>query len=382
MAETCGSRKNKVGIITLDGNFNYGNRLQLYATTQIYKGLGFQAENLVLNSRKPASLIDLLLSALSPSGDAAPQSFSSGERLAAFEDFNSSIPRRLINSIREIDIDEYDWFSVGSDQVWNPGAVRDRSKASLFGRPILTVRDKQWSNYLVNWFFLGFCRPAQRIALSPSIGIDDVDSAQRELLRRGLSNFKFVSVREERGADIIFDITGIRPTVICDPTLVISASVWRSISNDRLNPSAPYILTYLLGGMSKEAKAAIDMVNHDGALSVVSLSDRQKQGEPDAGPAEFISLIDNAAHVITDSFHSAVFSSILETPLTIVHREGGSTMFSRLDSLTKSLGIKHMIFDSPEFDISTADDFTGVPHAIAREKQRFYSYLNRQLSLK
>ena len=46
-----------------------------------------------------------------------------------------------------------------------------------------------------------------------------------------------------------------------------------------------------------------------GTAEVINLSDRSKAGEPDAGPAEFISLIDNAAHVVTDSFHAAVLAN-------------------------------------------------------------------------
>ena len=110
-------------------------------------------------------------------------------------------------------------------------------------------------------------------------------------------------------------------------------------------------------------------------IPVVPLSDRQKPGEPDAGPAEFIDLIDHATHVVTDSFHAAVFSSILHTPLTIVHREGGASMFSRLEQLSEMLGIEEKVYGSPSYDLAKADDYEGVDEAIDRERKRFMEYL-------
>lgn len=36
----------KIEIITLSGNYNYGNRLQNYAMQEVYKKLGFEAETI------------------------------------------------------------------------------------------------------------------------------------------------------------------------------------------------------------------------------------------------------------------------------------------------------------------------------------------------
>ena len=119
----------------------------------------------------------------------------------------------------------------------------------------------------------------------------------------------------------------------------------------------------------------LEKVTDHGRIPVVPLTDRQKPGEPDAGPAEFIDLIDNATHVVTDSFHAAVFSSILKTPLTIVHREGGASMFSRLEQLSGMLGIEEKVYGSPGYDLSRAGDYEGVYEAIARERAHFIDYL-------
>ena len=133
---------------------------------------------------------------------------------------------------------------------------------------------------------------------------------------------------------------------------------------------------YLLGGESEDARHMIDVTTDGGRLSLVSLSDREKPGEPPAGPAEFIDLIDNAEHVITDSFHAAVFSCLLETPLTIVRRGGnGGGMFSRLETLAQALGIESKIYGDTAFDFADAGDYLGVSDRISAERDHFMGYL-------
>ena len=37
----------KIGVITLPGSFNYGNRLQNYAVNSIYTDFGYEVTNLI-----------------------------------------------------------------------------------------------------------------------------------------------------------------------------------------------------------------------------------------------------------------------------------------------------------------------------------------------
>ncbi len=195
-------------------------------------------------------------------------------------------------------------------------------------------------------------------------------------MARGVKGFENLSIREERGAELIKQCSGRDAEVICDPTLVIGPDDWRAVSDKRLTPKEPYVFTYLLGGSNQDAQVVLDEVTDGGHVPVVALSDREKQGELPAGPAEFIDLIDNAQHVVTDSFHAAVFSCLLETPLTIVRRCGtGAGMFSRLETLSHTLGIESKVYGSQQFDLSRAGDYSGVPDHIALERNRFVGYL-------
>ena len=342
-----------VGIVTLPGSFNYGNRLQAYASVSIYRKLGFEPSLLEIEIR-PNFVRDskAFIKKLLRRKDENPETRMTEGRRASFSRFNSNMATQHCRDTVGLS-SHFDCFSVGSDQTWNP----------------------YYCTYNDDWYFLAFARPEQRIALAPSIGLDALNSNQARRVARGVSGFSSLSTRERRGAELIKECSGRDAEVICDPTLTLSAEEWRTVADDRCTPTEPYVFTYLLGGIGVEAADVLDKLTNHGCIPVVPLSDRQKPGEPEAGPAEFISLIDHAAHVVTDSFHAAVFSSILQTPLTIVHREGGASMFSRLEQLSQMLGIEEKVYGSSNFDLSQAGDYEGVPVAIDRERKKLMDYL-------
>lgn len=348
-----------IGIVTLGGRFNYGNRLQNYATSYIWREQGYEPVSLYIDERlnvvrTAKKLARKILGKTVPD----PEKGMTPERLGAFDRFDQKMTRRdLPYIIPDISLD-YRFFSVGSDQVWNPYLIA----------------------YNEDWFFLDFARYDQRVALAPSIGLDSLTPKQARILAKGVRSFPRVSIREKRGADIIRECSGIDAEVVCDPTLVLSGKEWRKAADGRLTPGEPYVFTYLLGGVGSEAATVLEHVTARGQIPVIPLSDRQKPGEPDAGPAEFIDLIDNAAHVVTDSFHAAVFACILQTPLTIVHRQGGASMFSRLEQLSEMLGVEHKVFGAKDYDISRAGDYEGVPEAIKGEREKFMYYLEACLN--
>ena len=349
----------RVGIITLPGNFNYGNRLQCYAMARAVAALGHEPSVLErercfpLQRRVYYALKGMALAALGRGGD-SPERMRTPGRAEAFGRFAQNIPTVVLPGMGYSAVGAYDVLVVGSDQVWNPNQVRHQE----------------------DWYFAKFARPEQRVAVAASLGVDRFsDARQAARVAEGVRGFARISVREGRGAQLIRECCGVEAEVVCDPTLALPAGDWRAVADGRCTPEGTYVLTYLLGGASPESAAALDEATDQGCIPVVALSDRQMPDEPDAGPAEFIDLIDHAAHVVTDSFHAAVFSSILHTPLTIVRRQGGASMFSRLEQLSQTLGIEEKVFGSTTYDLARAGDYGGVDEAIARERGRFMEYL-------
>ena len=357
--------KQLVGIVTLQGKFNYGNRLQNYAVDQIYRSIGYLPVSLIYDNPKILQKSVFRLTRLFDGGNrSSVESLISIERLEAFNRFNSHLKMANLVSLDSDTIDRYRYFSVGSDQIWRMGRT--------------SLGDE--------WKFLQFASPEQRIALAPSFGTDGpLSKTQLKRLSRYLCGYSHLSVREESGARFIQEATGRSAEVICDPSLVLTASEWRSVSDNRLTPNEEYVFAYLLGIESDEVRKTLDIASRHGELPVVTLSDRERDGELPAGPAEFISLVDNASWVVTDSFHGSVFASIFQKPLTIVHRDGGYTMyanmFGRLETLSKKLGITHKVYGSPEFDSSRSNDYRGVAEAIDCERMKFMRYLEACLDV-
>lgn len=349
--------KDKVGVITLYGHNNYGNRLQNYATIAAYSALGFSAETLVFAGGSTLQQVKQFIKDHFLSHRKADEDAEYKARLDAFNRFADNIPTRFVKSVEDL-TKEYRYFSVGSDQVWNPRYIKG----------------------MEDWFYLRFCEPEQRIALSPSIGLDELSPTQRKSLSNGIGDYQRLSIREYKGAELIASCTDKEATVLCDPTLTVSSDEWDALSNNCITPSKPYIFAYVLGN-TRSVVSVFDVVTNRGVIPVVSLSDRARAEELPAGPAEFISLIENAKHVVTDSFHAAVFASIFQKPLTIVKRDGGADMFSRLDTLATMLDLKHKIYDSAEFDFAYAGDYVGTSKRIEHECNRFMRYLSTCLEL-
>ena len=347
-----------VGIVTIQGRFNYGNRLQNYAVDRIYRSFGYFPESLTVK-RAPSLEQRMKMIAKKILGKSSPEreATMTAERLAAFDRFNKLMAFRELDDLKPLTVDRYEFFSAGSDQVWGMGK----------------------RSYGEDWRFLQFAKPDQRIALAPSFGVDTLTDAKIKRLGRYMRGYRYISVREDSGARFIRQASGREATIICDPTLILSTSEWRSASSSLFTPQEEYVFAYLLGDISDEARNALDAASEHGDIPIVFLSDRERDGEPPAGPSEFISLVDNARWVVTDSFHGSVFSSIFQTPLTIVHRGGShemySRMFGRLETLSKKLGIEHKVYGSPDFDLSRAGDYEGVSEAIERERGVFLEYL-------
>lgn len=359
-----GTGEKKVGIVTIQGRFNYGNRLQNYAVDKVYRQRGFTPESLIFDLPLPvAQTVKKTVKKFLGKERPARETMMSSSRLAAFDRFNSHILLRRLKGLPEEIVDEYRYFSAGSDQIW--GMSR--------------------SSYGEDWRFLQFARPEQRIALAPSFGTDSpLSHAQLKRLSHYMQGYRRVSVREEAGARFIKEATGMDAAVICDPTFALSVREWCSITDQRLTPDADYVFAYLLGDSSDESKEVLNIASRQGDLPIVFLSDRERDGEPPAGPAEFLSLVENASWVVTDSFHGSVFSALFQRPLTIVHRGGGhamySQMFGRLETLARKLGIEHKVYGSQGFDFSRSADYEGVPEAIDRERSKFIEYLEACLS--
>lgn len=176
-----------------------------------------------------------------------------------------------------------------------------------------------------------------------------------------ISNFKYLSVREESGAKLIKELTGQKAKVVLDPTLLLEPQEYESITTPLKSPHLPdkYILCYKWGDI-KETNEEIRRLSKKFNLPVFALPLSRTvytDGYPilfNAGPSEFISLIKNATLLCTDSFHATVFALINNTPFITFCRERPKkeiNMNSRMMNLLEKLDLEsRMIMPGEHFD--------------------------------
>lgn len=337
---------NKIGIVTLVDNLNYGNRLQNFAVDSIYKRLGSTPITLV-NEVIPVSvkvkgfvkgLLGMKEETASPEKD---------PRFPLFEKFNEPIRFEHVQSWRGLS-DSYDLFSVGSDQIWNPYYTSD-----------------------LRWPFLNFARREQRVALCPSIGIESIPDNYARIFKTGAQGFDVLSVREYAGKEILEIFECCEPVVLADPTIMLEPEDWLKVADCSVTPDEPYIFEYALGETDEARRRYVERLA-DGRR-VIRLSDHSNDDGVLAGPSEFIDLIAHADFVVTDSFHGSVFSMLLDTPLTIVRRTGrGSELGSRIDTFVKKFGLEWALLENGG---EASLEPEKKQEYLDRERLRYISYL-------
>ena len=345
----------KVAIVTLYGDFNFGNKLQNYAVQEILKSFNYRCSTIrCQNTSKAIGWKGTLVALLG-----FPKHIAKFERLLLK---NKNLFRPF--SERYLDLGEkinynkangfpltYDYYITGSDQVW--GCVTKEQ---------------------INYFFLRFVPSYKRLCISPSFGKDSVPDRTEKLYADGLNGFRHLSCREESGCRIIKELTGRDAVLLCDPTMAITKEQWDKIST---KPSFElperYILTYFLGTAPEEA------VNHAKALSekegipIINLYDWNYPEYASVQPDEFIYLVKHSEHFFTTSFHGCVFSVIYHTPFTVFERNDMSNSHGRIETLLKKFGLENC--NGANVKSENSCDFSDVDNILEAERKKMYEYI-------
>ncbi|MFE5670500.1 polysaccharide pyruvyl transferase family protein [Agromyces sp. NPDC056523] len=336
--------REKVGIVTINDDANYGNRLQNYALQEVVRGLGWDPETLrnrpprwdpaLLGPRMlhelrhdPADVADRLVARVRrrPSRDAASAPEFLGQRRAAIAAF----ARDHIASSMEAFSDRpttywgerYSAVIAGSDQVWNP-----------------TYRRAQGID------FLDFAPESRRVAYAASFGVERVPGFLRSRYRTWLRGIPHLSVRESAGRRIVADLTGAEVPIVLDPTLLVEPAVWDRLTAARPRiVSEPYALRFFLGAPTVEQDVWVRRYASDEGLAVVDLHDLDDARFAEVDPAGFVASIARAEVVITDSFHAGIFSLLHRRPLILRTRFERDARWNELlrqhDLTTRATGI-------------------------------------------
>lgn len=371
--------KRRVGIVTYIKNVNYGSVLQAFALQEFIASLGYDAgivdfldmsnaanrreRRLRLLSgglwaiRAPHATLELRLR----TGHAHGQP---NEKRVTFDDFERERIRFFNDAIEKRR--DYCSFVCGSDQIWNlsvPGLHRT--------------------------FFLRFASPAQRVAYAPSFGSDVVPSFNRRRLKKWISGFRAVSVREASGVDIVSNLTGNEPFCALDPVLLAGSQFWRAEiaeakCQNEVSIHEDYLLCYFLSDNDPAISMAMKEANRVGRQILwVETGVRPPKGVKvlTPSPLEFVSLVDGAACFATDSFHGLAFALMLKTPFLLFNRayEANAKQATRIESL---LNIVHADLGDESAILrcdSSGLDWNAVSLRLEEERGHSAKYLVQSL---
>ncbi len=353
----------KIGILTINDDGNYGNRLQNYAVQHVLEKKGFEV-NTISNQKKSHSIIFFfknLIKSIMPN--------NKGTRYRNFVKFNKYIKYSKIH-IDENHIPKklnklYDCFFSGSDQVWNP----------TFGR-------------MSDIDFLTFADENKRCSFSASFGITKIPEEKKEYYRDRLEKFKCISVREDVGKKIVEDLIGRKDVVtLADPTMLLSSEEWDNLSKmpkqiEKLKIKK-YILNYFLGNLSDKRYKEIEKIAKKNKCEIINLLDKNDPFYI-SGPSEFLWLEKNAFLICTDSFHSSVFAIIYNRPFVIFDREDQEqNMSSRLETLISKFHLKDRKYNEKSItDNNLNHDYSDAYKILEKEKEKSNVFLRKALNIK
>lgn len=267
-----------------------------------------------------------------------------------------------VNELTKLN-DLADTFILGSDQVFTTSSLRS------FG----------------DLFLMGFGENKRKIAVSSSCGGDNLNGAP-ELLgyaREKLIDFSAISVREYTAVDVMKDKFGIDTDRIIDPIFFTSKQDYEILGNiNSEDADESYLFAYILDP-TRDKKTAITALSEKLNLRVkVALDGRKFTHEknlaamdmpnetlPELDLREWLYYFKNASYVITDSFHGAAMSLILNKPFVVYtnHMRG----YPRFVTLSQIFGIhSRLIENSKELNdeiINSNLDFEKINQIIESE---------------
>ena len=353
----------KVGILTFPHSPSLGAMLQMGALYHAVHKLGHEVEivNYVSNNvnhqqKQSVTLKSILIKVLSglflKSSKPSYQDFES--KLNMFPE----LPICSDEGLKDITA-HFDRIVVGSDQVWNP---------------IVTGHDQN--------FYLRFCKDKrQKVSYAASFGYAHADKEHEAEISKLLSDFAYLSVREQDGQDVVEKLTGRKATLVLDPTLLVQADYLRGVM-EQTKREKPYVLFFCIKPSPKlysQAQAYADAHGYELVTIGGRIKDRfnpAKHPEYGVGPKEFLGLVDKAECVFTNSFHGMAVSIALHSEFYV---EFSSDTNSRLINLIQMLQLQERVIgmDIPEEkDI----DYDKVEDLLAVQREISMNYLKMALT--
>lgn len=392
------SNKKKIGIAAVTYKENFGSALQTYATQYTLEKLGYDAKifeikgvhrnihikkllyyaGRLFDPVEAKYLFANLKSRLRKEGSTKTDHYAA--EMQVRKDTYNGFYNKWLNMLPMAkgwkglaeQASQMDAVVVGSDQLWRP------------------------SNIVGCYFTLEFVpKNIKKISFSTSFGVPKLPKQLHKHAKKYLTRIEYISVRENSGADIVKSMSGRKATVVCDPTMMLTAEAWMHIQDEKPFVEGKYILMYLMGDNTEQRKFVKVLSNKTGCRIIgllhgatyIAYDEEVADEKPfNVGPSEFVNLIRNAEYVCTDSFHCCVFSILNSTKFFAFRRWPDGSKFSANDRLYTLLNFtcleRRLLMGTENVEKCIADDidFTSVLEKVELKRKETMKYLLNALN--
>lgn len=341
----------KIRMMTFHTPKNYGAVLQAYALQTYLKGFCDDVKIVDYNTpklqkryplvSKPSSLKEFLLTVISL--------FYLPKKINKYRCFDNFAKQHLDLTERYRSTEELynnppdcDLLITGSDQVFNPNRCSAERQA----------------------FYLNFGgKDIKKVSYAASFGVPSIPKEKQQEISLYMEKLDALSVREERGVDIIKLISGKNAIEVLDPVFLLNSASWEDICEEYGALPKRYLLYYRLLNANNGDPVVKELANRLGLEIVVITDNVRKKVDSryilrDVGPSQFLWLYSNASFVVTNAFHGTAFSIVFKKQF--VFCDENQRTQERSANLLKKLGlegrmlprtIKDLLFDKIDYEM-------------------------------
>ena len=383
--------KKRIGLCVCYDQKNFGSQLQVFATQEAVKKMGFDFE--IIRYKKKLTPVFILKS--------LPRLFNGyfvngkinrykkNREIAKHPEVKKQV--NLRNKRFKVFADHY--FENLSKEYYGYEELKKGAKAF---DGFLTGSDQLWlPNNLGSHFYTQEFVPdnINKVAYATSFGVSTIPWYQTKRTGNYLKRFNHLSSRELKGCEIIKSLTGREVETVVDPTLLFTGDEWISLIESKPVVEGKYIFCYFLGRLPKYREEAEKLAGETGMkiVTIPFLNNYIEKDETfgdiqlyDIDSADFVNLIRHAEYVVTDSFHGSVFSILNHKQFITCNRfEDGdkASRNSRIDSLCSLLGLSERRYQG---DITSRMmmplDYVAVDERLMQLRNNSWKYLESSLN--
>lgn len=350
----------KIGIITFHNAINYGALLQTYALQKSITNMGYEVavidySNPNIDKKRKKPCWKEYRNPLNYYDDRLLYKVEISKEKKLHYFFNTRInktEKANRENIMEIS-SKLDIVFTGSDQVWNDS---------------ITNFD--------DTYYLDFVSPEKRCSYAASIGKETIPIENIPRMKKLLSNFHAISVREESAKEALKMQMGISATRVLDPTLLILEREYKEIAKEPTKKG--YVLLYMLLYSKSLISSAKKMAAEKGVpVFCINSSGKRIKGVvdcSDVGIEEWLGLFLNAEFIFTNSFHGTAFSINFNKQFNVEFPPARIQASSRVKNILKIFDLEDQVIENGEIK-SNIINYKPVNEILNLEREKSRKFL-------